>query len=211
MSSYDDIAFTGPVRAMQTRYGSRAFYARRAARVTPDEQAPVSEDVTEFLTGVDGFFLASVSDDGWPYVQFRGGPPGFLHVMDTGRVGWADFRGNLQYISVGNISADDRVALIAIDYPSRQRVKIFGHARTVFADDEPELVASLTPPDYEAVVERAVIVTVAALDWNCRQHITPRWTAAELEPQLAALRDQVRAAQAENKQLRRLLEARPQP
>jgi predicted pyridoxine 5'-phosphate oxidase superfamily flavin-nucleotide-binding protein len=133
-----------------------------------------------------------VSETGWPYVQFRGGPPGFLRVLDEHTVGWADFRGNLQYISTGNLAGNDRVALIVMDYPNRQRLKIYGHARVAYVEDEPELVAQMAVPDYDAVVQRAVVVTVEAFDWNCQQHITPRYTAAELAPVLAQLRQRIR-------------------
>ena len=210
-ADYDEIAFTGPVRTVQQRYGSRAFYARRSARGHAARPDRLTDDVRQFLSGLDGFFLATVGDSGWPYVQFRGGPPGFVKVLDGQRLGWADFRGNLQYISVGNISATRRVALIALDYPTQQRLKLFGHARVAYADEDPELVASLTDSDYEASVERAVIVTVAGLDWNCRQHITPRFTEAELGPRLSALRARLTALEAENTQLRQLLDAAAAP
>lgn len=210
-ADYDEIAFTGPVRAVQQRYGSRAFYARRSARGHAARPDRLTDDVRQFLSGLDGFFLATVGDSGWPYVQFRGGPPGFVKVLDGQRLGWADYRGNLQYISVGNISATRRVAIIALDYPTQQRLKLFGHARVAYADEDPELVASLTDSDYEASVERAVIVTVAGLDWNCRQHITPRFTEAELGPRLSAFRARLTALETENTQLRQLLDAAVAP
>ena len=208
---YDEIAFTEPVRAVQQRYGSRAFYARRSARTRPGQAEELTGDIGEFLAGLDGFFLATVSDSGWPYVQFRGGPPGFLKVLDGQRLGWADFRGNLQYISVGNVSSTERVAIIALDYPTQQRLKLFGHARVAYADEEPELVGSLVDADYEATVERAVIVTVAGLDWNCRQHITPRFSEAELAPRLSGYRARLSALESENTQLRHLLAAASAP
>lgn len=183
MSRYDDIAFTEAVSEVQERYGSRAFYDRRrsrAGRGHGSDYAALTEDERAYLSERDSFYLASVSSTGWPYVQFRGGPPGFLRVLDDHTIGWADFRGNLQYISTGNIAGNDRVALIVMDYPNRQRLKIYGHARVSYAEDEPDLVRRLTLPDDDAVVQRAVVVSVAAFDWNCQQHITPRWTAAEL-------------------------------
>jgi predicted pyridoxine 5'-phosphate oxidase superfamily flavin-nucleotide-binding protein len=135
-------------------------------------------------------------------VQFRGGPRGFVRVLGEHTLGWADFRGNLQYVSVGNLAHDDRVALIAMDYPSRDRLKVFGHARVVFAGDDPELVAALAQPEYEAVVERAVVVSVDAFDWNCQQHITPRWTEAELEPLFGGLHARIADLEAEIAALR---------
>jgi uncharacterized protein len=202
-SNYDRIAFTEPVQRVQDRYGSRSFYARHQARSGTDfSPDPITADVRQFLEQRDSFYLATVGDTGWPYVQFRGGPPGFLQVLDAHTVGWADFRGNLQYISTGNVSSDDRVALFAMDYPHRRRLKLFGNARVSFGEDEPELVARLVRPDYEAVVERAVVVSIVAYDWNCQQHITPRYTVAELEPHVAALRHRIAELEAENTLMR---------
>jgi predicted pyridoxine 5'-phosphate oxidase superfamily flavin-nucleotide-binding protein len=199
---YDDIAFTPAVSEVQARYGSRTFYDRRKARGrrVDGQQAldPLSSDEREYLGACDSFYLATVSETGWPYVQFRGGPPGFLRVLDQHTIGWADFRGNLQYVSVGNLARDDRVALIVMDYPNRQRLKLYGHARVAYAEDEPELVARLSIPEYGAVVQRAVVVTVEAFDWNCQQHITPRYTVAELEPLLATMRQRIRDLEDEN-------------
>ena len=134
---------------------------------------------------------------------------GFLRVIDEHTLGWADFRGNLQYISTGNLGADDRVALFAMDYAHRRRLKIYGHARIVTVEDDPDLAAVLADPSYDAKVERAVIVHVEAFDWNCPQHITPRFTAAEIEPTVAALRSEVEALRAENIALRRTRQSRP--
>ena len=193
---YDDIAFTEAVGEVQERYGSRSFYDRRRARSRGgngrDRGDALSADERDFLTERDSFYLATVGETGWPYVQFRGGPPGFLRVLDDHTIGWADFRGNLQYISTGNLAGNDRVALIVMDYPHRQRLKIYGRARVAYAEDEPELVEQLRVPDYEAVVQRAVVVAVAAFDWNCPQHITPRYTLAELQAPLAAMRQRIR-------------------
>src|SRR3954453_20431595 len=172
---YGDIAFTPAVADVQAQHGSRRFYARRQARrpggIGPDA---LTEDEKDFLAERDGFYLATVSETGWPYVQFRGGPTGFLRVVDDHTIGWADFRGNLQYISTGNVGGDDRVALIALDYAHQRRLKIFGHARVVTVAEDPTLVESFADPAYDAEVERAVLVTVEAFDWNCQQHITPR-------------------------------------
>ena len=157
------------------------------------------------------FPAKSFSETGWPYVQFRGGPPGFLRVVDDHTVGWADFRGNLQYITTGNVAGDDRVALIILDYAQRRRLKIFGHARVVTVADDATLVESFADPGYDAEVQRAVLVTVEAFDWNCQQHITPRFSAAELEPHLAPLRRQLADLQTENARLRQGLEGGQPP
>ena len=182
---YGTIAFTDHVAEQQLRHGSRRVYARGQQRAGSEPgRDPLTEYERDFLAERDGFYLATVSDTGWPYVQYRGGPPGFLRVLDPGTLGWADFRGNLQYISTGNLAGDDRVSLFVMDYAHRRRLKIFGHASVIDVLDDPEVAEGLADAAYDAVVERVVVVSVAAFDWNCPQHITPRYTLAEL----AALR-----------------------
>ncbi len=204
---YAAIAFTDDVQAVQRDHGSETFYARKriAGEAAPGPD-PLTEDERAFLAEQDSWYVATVSESGWPYVQHRGGPKGFLRVIDDHTIGWADFRGNLQYISTGNVTGNDRVALIAVDYARRSRLKIFGHARIVTAAEDPELIRALGHPDYDAVVERAVVVSVDAFDWNCPQHITPRYTLAELEPALADVRAQMAALQEENATLRAKLD-----
>jgi len=203
---YEEVAFTPAVSAVQERYGSRSFYDRRRARGGPADGVghgdPLSGDERDYLAERDSFYLARVSETGWPYVQFRGGPPGFLRAVDEHTIGWADFRGNLQYVSTGNLAGNDRVAMIMMDYPHQQRLKIYGHARVAYLEDEPDLVAGFAMPDYDAVVQRAVVVSVQAFDWNCQQHITPRYTAADLEHRLAPVRQRIRDLEAENDHLR---------
>jgi predicted pyridoxine 5'-phosphate oxidase superfamily flavin-nucleotide-binding protein len=174
---YTDITFTDSVKETQTRYGTRRN-ARKVENWAVDDRHLSPREI-EFIAGRDSFYQASVGDDGWPYVQFRGGPKGFLKVLGSNRLAYADFRGNLQYISVGNIAHDDRVALFLMDYPSRRRLKIMARASVVDAADDPELVAQLEVPGYKAVVERAVVLQLEAFDWNCAQHITPRYTSEE--------------------------------
>ncbi|ABM15505.1 MULTISPECIES: pyridoxamine 5'-phosphate oxidase family protein [Mycolicibacterium] len=204
---YGSIAFTGDVRAVQSEHGSEAFYGRKlAAGKASSGRDPLTGEEKEYLSERDGLFLASVGETGWPYVQFRGGPRGFVRVLDDHTIGWADFRGNLQYISTGNVNGDDRVAIIAVDYAQRRRLKIFGHARIVTAEQDAALIQSLSDSTYDAVVERAVVVGVDAYDWNCPQHITPRFTLEELEPALAPLRSELSSLQAENARLREQLE-----
>ncbi|KAA0110205.1 pyridoxamine 5'-phosphate oxidase family protein [Mycolicibacterium sp. P1-5] len=200
---YASIAFTDDVQAVQSERGSDGFYGRKlaAAKASPGRD-PLTEDEKDYLSERDGFYLASVSETGWPYVQFRGGNPGFIHALDDHTIGWADFRGNLQYISTGNLTGDDRVAIIALDYAHQRRLKIFGHARIVTADEDPVLLNVLTDETDDSVVERAVVVDVEAYDWNCQQHITPRFSAVELESALTPLRAQLSALQAENDRLR---------
>ncbi len=201
--SYASIAFTDRVRSLQDQRGSGAAYARHVARGGGQPGGdPIDTDVREFLAERDGFYLATVGETGWPYVQFRGGAPGFVRVLDDHTLGWADLRGNLQYVSTGNLAGDDRVSLIVMDYAHRRRLKVFGRARVVSTEDDPGLAARLTAGVHDGVVERLVVVTVEAYDWNCPQHITPRFTAAELAPHLDALQERIEALESENAALR---------
>ena len=181
--SFADIAFTPAVRAFQARMGSRAQYA--ALDAIEARGVELGEHEAAFIEGRDGFYQATVGENGWPYVQFRGGPAGFLRVLDTRTIGYADFRGNLQYISAGNLGGDGRIALILMDYAQRRRLKIWGRARLVDARDDEALIARLEVPAYRARVERAGLISVEAFDWNCPQHITPRYTRAEAQQLLA--------------------------
>jgi len=186
---FAEIAFTPAVKAQQEAHGSRASYARHSGGEPWNDRLGPEE--IEFIQARDGCYLASVSETGWPYVQFRGGAPGFLHVLGERTLAWADFRGNRQYVSVGNVHGDDRVAMILMDYANRRRLKLLGHAelREVGADDG--LAARLAMPGYPAAIERAVLVKVAGFDWNCPQHITPRFTLDEVERATKPLRERV--------------------
>ena len=177
--SFADLAFTPAVRAFQARMGSRAQYA--ALDEAEAHGVELGEHEAAFIAGRDGFYQATVGENGWPYVQFRGGPAGFLRVLDPRTIGFADFRGNLQYISAGNLAGDGRIALILMDYAQRRRLKIWGRARLIDAREDEALIVRLEVPAYRARVERAVLITVEAFDWNCPQHITPRYTQAEAE------------------------------
>jgi predicted pyridoxine 5'-phosphate oxidase superfamily flavin-nucleotide-binding protein len=179
---YADIAFTDDVKAAQERNGSRDLYARVTARGRSRPGAdPLTATEREFIATRDGFYVATVNQGGWPYVQYRGGPPGFLRALDDHTLAWADFRGNLQYITTGNLEGERKASLFLMDYARRRRLKLFGLLRVVDARDDPGLVARLSDPDYDAVVERAVVVAVEAYDWNCPQHITQRFTVEELQ------------------------------
>ncbi|WP_336485974.1 pyridoxamine 5'-phosphate oxidase family protein [Methylobacterium nigriterrae] len=180
-----DLAFTPSVQAEQTRRGSRAAYA--AARGGPADADGLSDREGTFIAGRDSFYLASVSETGWPYVQHRGGPAGFVRRLDERTIGWAEFAGNRQYVSAGNAAVDDRVSLFFMDYPHRQRLKLLGHLRSYEPGERPDLAERLAVPGYRARVERLVTVAVEAIDWNCPQHITPRFTAAEIEAAVAPL------------------------
>ncbi|MBL4618904.1 MAG: pyridoxamine 5'-phosphate oxidase family protein [Marinicaulis sp.] len=198
--AFAEIAFTPAVRLVQEKQGSAKSYAKfLLPDVDRGDQLTTRE--TTFIVERDGFYQATVSEAGWPYVQFRGGPRGFLHVLDNKTIAYADFRGNRQYLSVGNLSKDDRISLILMDYPNRRRLKIWGRAKLVDIQDNPALVARLHNDDYRARPERAVIIAVEAFDWNCPQHIPQRFTIAELEPILAPLREEIESLRAENERL----------
>ncbi|MBK6294731.1 MAG: pyridoxamine 5'-phosphate oxidase family protein [Rhodoferax sp.] len=189
--AYSDIAFTPTVRAMQSRMGSRSGY--EGLDHADDRRDRLTQREAEFIAARDGFYQASVSETGWPYVQFRGGPPGFLKMLDEKTLGYADFRGNVQYISVGNLQGNDRVSIILMDYANQRRLKILGRVRFVSESEGPTLMARLELPDYRARVERVVLITVEAYDWNCPQHITPRFTEAESRERVAPLHAEIAA------------------
>ncbi|MGH9632471.1 MAG: pyridoxamine 5'-phosphate oxidase family protein [Bryobacteraceae bacterium] len=201
---FAEIAFTEHVQDEQTRHRSRRQY-ERVQRLGPDNDR-FGPDEKSFIDSRDGMYLATVSETAWPYVQFRGGPKGFLRVLDEQTLGFADFRGNRQYITVGNLRTNDRVALFLMDYPSRTRLKILGEAELREAAMDPELLKRLTVPGYGATVERAVLIHVAAFDWNCQQHITPRWTREEIAEAMEPVHQRVTELEAENAALRQQLE-----
>jgi len=186
--AFASISFTPDVQAVQTEMGSRAAY--RSAELGEAEVATLGAAEQAFIAERDSFYQATVSQAGWPYVQHRGGPAGFLKVLDDHTIGYADFSGNRQYISVGNLRGDDRVSLILMDYPQRRRLKIWGRARAVDERTESALLAKLESPDYRAPVERGIVIQVEAFDWNCPKYITPRYSQHEVEALLVQARQQ---------------------
>ena len=184
--AFSDIAFTPAVRAMQSRQGSRNQYAR-LDRDDVDRRDALTRAEIDYIGTRDSFYLATVSETGWPYVQHKGGPPGFLRVLEPRLLGYADYRGNVQYVSDGNLAGNDRVSLILMDYPNQRRLKILGRARLVDAASEPALLERVQDAEYGARVERAVIIQVEGWDWNCPQHITPRYTRNEIAAAVAAM------------------------
>jgi uncharacterized protein len=183
-----DLAFTPAVQAEQVRRGSRAGYAAVSTEANDGASADVlGERELAFIEARDSFYLASVSEAGWPYVQHRGGPVGFVRRLDDQMFGWAEYTGNRQYVTVGNTAANDRVAMIFMDYAHQRRLKILGHMRAYDTAGRPDLALRLAVEHYKARVERFVIVTVEAFDWNCPQHITPRFTLGEIEELVAPL------------------------
>ena len=186
---FAEIAFTPVVRAIQVEEGSRTGYA--GMDEGDDYNHRLSGREAIFIAARDSFYMASVGETGWPYVQHRGGPAGFMKVLDERTIGFADYSGNRQYVSTGNFRTDKRVSLFFMDYPNRTRLKMLGRVRTV-GFNEPELLARLEDDSYPAKVERGFVIEVEGFDWNCPQHITPRFTETEVEDQLAALRTENR-------------------
>jgi uncharacterized protein len=195
---FAELAFTPSVREVQAALGSRARYA--AMEAGEKSHHILGEREAAFVQARDSFYMASVSETGWPYVQHRGGPVGFVRVLDESTLGFADFRGNRQYVSVGNFHRNDRVALFFMDYPNRVRLKVLGRVRLLDVDS-PQL-AELKMPDYRARVERGFVIHVEAFDWNCPQHITPRYTEAEIDRLIAPLIEENRALKARLDQAR---------
>jgi predicted pyridoxine 5'-phosphate oxidase superfamily flavin-nucleotide-binding protein len=174
---FAEIAFTPTVQAVQVQQGSRAAYARMEGGAERTNHR-LGRAEAAFIAARDSFYLASVGETGWPYIQHRGGPVGFVRVLDDTTIGFADFRGNRQYVTVGNLMTDTRVALFFMDYAGRTRLKLFGHAALVGLEDDATL-SRLEMPDYRARIERGLLITVAGFDWNCPQHIPVRLTLDE--------------------------------
>ena len=159
----------------------------------------LTDDEAQFIAARDSFYMSTVSEHGWPYLQHRGGKPGFLRVISPTTLAFADYKGNRQMLSTGNVAANDRVCLFLMDYPQRTRLKILGHARVEDARQHPELVAKFAEPDVRRIVERVFIIDVASFDWNCPKYITPRYTAAEVEEAVAPLRQRIKELEAQLK------------
>jgi len=177
MKNFTDIAFTEDVKSIQTEFGSRKNYVRMEQNPAPTK---LPEDAKNFIEESDLFYQATVSTNGWPYVQHRGGPKGMLKVLSDNKIGYADFKGNKQYLSVGNIQSNNKVSIIIMDYPRKSRLKIWAKAEIVTKTVAPELIKQLQNSEYKTPIERAVILTVEAFDWNCPQHIKPRFTEPEI-------------------------------
>jgi uncharacterized protein len=201
--SFGSLVFTPVVKALQERYGSRRQYERMEelgsapGGLGPEEQ--------EFLRERDTFYIASLGQTGWPYVQHRGGPKGFLKVMDERTIAFADFRGNKQYISTGNLMTDNRVALILVDYPRQLRLKILGRVEIFEGDKAKDWLPKVRDPGYPATTERVYVIRVEAFDWNCQQHIIPRFTEGEIRQVLEPIESEMEQLQEDNKRLREQL------
>jgi len=177
-SKFAKTMYSSPAsKLLQEQHHSRAQYERLAALGSRDEA--LGEFEQQFIELRDSFYLGSVNEEGWPYIQHRGGPAGFLHVLDGRTLAFADFAGNKQYITAGNLATNDRVALFLMDYPHQARLKIIGHARLVELGEDAALEARLQHPTDASKIERIFVISVTAYDWNCSQHITPRYTREE--------------------------------
>jgi predicted pyridoxine 5'-phosphate oxidase superfamily flavin-nucleotide-binding protein len=198
--NFGSLVFTPVVKALQQKYGSRRQYARMEGgdaspdRLGPDESAVIAER--------DSFYMATIGATGWPYVQHRGGAKGFLKVIDDHTIAFADFRGNKQFISTGNIATDNRVALIMVDYPQQARLKILGRAEVFEGEAAREWIERLRESGSKAAIDRAYVITVEAFDWNCPQHITPRFTEEQIQEALAPFERRLEELVRENEKLR---------
>lgn len=193
-----DVAFTGAVKEIQRRRGSRGAYARMEQGEGWDTR--IDPELAAFIAAQRSFFLATANASGQPYIQHRGGPPGFLRVLSETTLGFADFRGNRQYISLGNLTENPKVHLFLIDYAHQARVKIWGEAKVI--EDDPELLRSLTPEGYAAKPEQAFLIRITALDRNCPQHIPQRFEAKDVAAALAERDAKIAALEKELRELR---------
>jgi len=178
------------------------FYGKSGAAPHGTPPDTLTADEIEFIGQRDSFYLGTVSADGWPYIQHRGGPPGFLHVTSPSSLAFADFKGNRQLLSTGNVATNDRVSLFLMDYPQRTRLKILGHARIVDAREQSALADSLADPSERKNVERLFLIDIVSYDWNCPQHITPRFTADQVRSAVEPLQARLRELEAEVQRLR---------
>ena len=199
--NFGSLVFTPVVKALQEKYGSRRQYARMesSSGASPDRLGP--EEIA-FIAERDSFYMATIGASGWPYVQHRGGPKGFLKVVDERTIAFADFRGNKQFISTGNLATDNRVALIMVDYPAQARLKILGRAEIREGEPVGDWIDLHEKSGYKAVVERVYTIRIEAYDWNCPQHITPRFTAEQIQEALAPLQRRLQELELENQKLR---------
>ena len=197
---FGSLVFTPVVKALQEKYGSRRQYARMEGGGTSQDR--LGPDEAAFIAERDSFYMATIGSTGWPYVQHRGGPKGFLKVIDDSRVAFADFRGNRQYVSTGNLATDNRVAIITVDYPRQARLKILGRVEVFEGEQASEWIERLRDSGYKAVIERVYVIRVEAFDWNCPQHITPRFTADQIQEALGPFELRMQELERENKKLR---------
>jgi predicted pyridoxine 5'-phosphate oxidase superfamily flavin-nucleotide-binding protein len=201
--NYASLAFTDPVKKMQEKVGSRVSYERMEKGTYVDG---LTENEIDFIANRDSFYIATIGENGYPYIQHRGGPKGFLKVLDTKRLGFIDFRGNAQYISVGNIATHNQVAMIMVDYPARARLKIYAQAKIIELNEDHKLREQLDLKEYMVRPERMMVFDIDAYDWNCPQHITPRYTAEEINEAFVPQREHIAHLEQEVKRLKAKLD-----
>jgi predicted pyridoxine 5'-phosphate oxidase superfamily flavin-nucleotide-binding protein len=189
---YLDLTFTDAVRRAQTQY-----YGSAGQITGAPERDPLGDAETEFIVARDSFYLGTISETGWPYIQHRGGPKGFLKVVNATTLAFADYKGNRQLLSTGNLSVNDRMALFLMDYKNRERLKILGHARVDDARGHAQLVAQLADPQMRSSVERLVFIDVVSFDWNCPKYITPHYSIEEVEESFKPLKARIEELEAE--------------
>jgi len=204
IKSFGSLVFTPVVMTLQERYGSRRQYAR--IEQLGDMPGGLGPEERDFLGERDTFYMASLGETGWPYVQHRGGPKGFLKVIDERTIAFADFRGNKQYISTGNLMTDNRVALILVDYPRQLRLKILGRAEIFEGEKAKQWLVKVRDTGYKATTERVYVIRIEAFDWNCQQHIIPRFTEEEIREVLEPVERQMQKLEEDNKRLRERLD-----
>ncbi len=202
--NFAEIAFSDAVKELQEQHGSRKGYERMEKFNVVDG---LSQNEKGFIEGRDSFYLASIGEKNFPYIQHRGGPKGFVKVIDKDTIGFIDFSGNKQYISVGNFATNNKVALIMMDYPARARLKIFAKAEIIELQDNPELLSRLDLGDYQYRPERMMIFHIEAYDWNCPQHIVPRFTIDEIQKALQPQLNKIEQLEKENLLLKQKIEA----
>lgn len=203
MEPYGQIAFSAAAKVLQHQHGSRRAYEQAEKYNVTDG---LNENEIRFIEHQDHFYMASNGQNGYPYIQHRGGPEGFVKVLDDHTLAFVDFSGNKQYITAGNLATDPKVALIMISYPHRARLKIYAKARIVAVEDDPDLFGQIDPSDYKHKPERIMVLDIQAYDWNCPQHITPRYTTAEIEEAFRAQRERMTKLEEENQKLKAELE-----
>lgn len=202
--NFAEIAFTDAVKAIQEKHGSRRSYERLEKNQVVNG---LSENEIMFIADRDSFYLASIGVNGFPYIQHQGGPKGFLKVLDSKRIGFIDFSGNKQYISVGNFETNPNVALIMLDYPAKARLKLFAKVEIIELKNNPELYSVLDLNDYDFKPERMILFNIEAYDWNCPQHITPRYTIEDIEVAFKSQRDIITELETEIAELQAKLKA----
>ena len=186
---FAEIAFTDTVKSIQFNMGSRKMYTRME-EPSEDYNNLLGPNEAAFISARDSLYMATVSETGWPYVQHRGGPQGFVKILDEKSIAMPDFRGNRQYVSVGNLTKDDRVSLFFMDYANKTRLKLLGRV-TLVGLDKPDIIEKLQMPDYRGHIERGFVITVEGFDWNCPQHITERYTLPDIEKSASVMQDRV--------------------